>query len=63
MEDRTRGTLSGDLRLEKPEHYFAKYLKWLIDCKDDYDMPKWYNQNYYIEVWLEKQALSGLFST
>lgn len=61
MEDRTRATSGGDRELQTPEEAFDGALDWLKERADYYHLPRWLNQDYYVEVWLEKQALSALF--
>lgn len=63
IEDRTRGILAGEARYETAETYFNKYLRYLKECADDYRIPLWLQQPYYIEVWIEKQALTGVFQS
>lgn len=61
IEDRTRAFLGGDEDLETPQECFDKWYGAFKNCYSYFDLPRWKDQEYYIEVWLEKQALQGLF--
>ena len=62
MEDRTRGFIGKDIAYEEAEDYHDKWLEWYKECAEDYKLPRWQNQPKYVEVWVEKEALSGLFN-
>lgn len=61
MEDRTRGFTEGDVEEETPEDHFSSAKRYLATCYQYFNLPSWKYQPCYIEVWLEKQALSALF--
>jgi hypothetical protein len=53
-----------DSELEEPEQYVDRAISVLKDLDDDYaelDIPKWYNQKHYLEIWIEKDALATTF--
>ena len=62
--DNTRSIIQdfNDIHLE-PKEYIKRYLDYLEDISKNYPLqiPKWYNQPHYVEVWIEKDALSGTF--
>ena len=47
----------------EPKEYILMYLDHLGDISKNYPLqiPKWHNQPHYVEVWIEKDALSGTF--
>jgi hypothetical protein len=61
IEDRTRAPRGGDDYLKSPEEHFNLYQKAFKNAHLHYRLPRWLNQEKYVEVWLEKEALSGLF--
>jgi len=62
IEDRTRGAEGGDSIEELVDEYVESWLYALKSCGSSYKMPRWKDQKFYVEVWLEKEALSGVFS-
>lgn len=63
IEDRSRQTIGGDVqKIRTPEEFFKATLNYLKESWKDYDLPLWTSQESYIEVWLEKDALSALVS-
>jgi hypothetical protein len=53
-----------DSELEDPEQYVDRAISVLEDLDDDYsemDIPRWYNQKHYLEIWIEKYALASTF--
>jgi hypothetical protein len=61
LEDRSREFLCGDHRFETPEDFMAWRIQALKDSASEYEVPYWMFQPEYVEVWLEKDALSALF--
>jgi len=61
LEDRSREFLCGDHRFETPEDFMAWRIQALKDSASEYEVPFWMFQPEYVEVWLEKDALSALF--
>jgi hypothetical protein len=62
IEDRSRQFLSGDKEYcETPEAFMKWRIEALKDSSWQYDVPFWLDQPEYIEVWIEKDALSSLF--
>jgi hypothetical protein len=62
IEDRARTTLGGDFGYENPDDYLKGQINNLYECWKYYTKRVWDNQDYYIEVWVEKDALATLFS-
>jgi hypothetical protein len=62
FEDRSREFLAGDRGYQTPEDYMAWRLQALKDSAWHYEVPYWHFQPEYVEVWLEKDALSALFN-
>lgn len=44
-------------RYWEPEEFFNFYKRSFLKCGSRYHLPKWYNQEYYVEVWVEKKGL------
>jgi len=61
LEDRSRSFLAGDNKFEDPEDFMSWRIEALKDSAWEYEVPYWMFQNEYVEVWLEKDALSALF--
>lgn len=49
-------------RVEEPYDYLRGWLRAFKDCDTRYIIPRWTNQPYYVEVWLEKRALQAIFN-
>jgi len=62
IADETRRTEGGDGVLWKPEEYASAYVDYVIDAYKRFKLPKWLNQPYYIEAWIEKFALAQTFN-
>lgn len=70
IEDRSRPLTEGeDYGWLTPEDYFQEILTNYENAEDtfrdsyqDYSLPLWFKQPYYVEVWIEKDALAGVFS-
>lgn len=77
IEDRTRSTLGGflmpipfSLRLRRlaskgdfsPEKVFREYYDFLSDLGSRYELPRTWGQPFYVQAWVEKQALAAIFS-
>jgi hypothetical protein len=53
-----------DSELLKPEEYINNAISTLEIIDEGYaslELPKWYNQKHYVEIWLEKDALKSTF--
>lgn len=61
IEDRTRQFIGGDTKFRHPAHHFNEAGRYFTNCEDYFNYPRWRYQPYYIEVWLEKEALAALF--
>jgi hypothetical protein len=61
IEDRSREVLGGDGGFESPE----EYLEYKVDSfsGNNYTRPVWIDQPSYVEVWVEKDALSRVLSS
>jgi hypothetical protein len=62
MEDRGRTSVGGDFGYESTEGFALNRLRSLKGCASDFTREMWANQDEYIEVWVEKDALSRLVS-
>lgn len=65
IEDRTRSTAAGDHndgKVVTPASRFAANLDWFKNTPDRFFRPRWQHQENYIEVWVEKEALAGVFA-
>lgn len=65
IEDRTRSTDAGDWNdgnYVDPDDRFEANLEWFKETPDRYHRPRWQKQRNYIEVWVEKEALAGVFA-
>lgn len=62
MEDRGRTSIGGDFGYDDPTDFALRRLESLKGCASDYTREMWANQDEYIEVWVEKDALSRLVS-
>lgn len=64
IEDRTRQSIGGEDKIseETPEQFLQSYLWTLKNCWKYYDKKMWTSQQKFIEVWVEKDALSSLVS-
>lgn len=61
IEDRTREATGGDKNYSSPETVFEEAKEYLKECWEYYSLPFWKDQPKYVEIWFEKQALSGIF--
>jgi len=61
IADETRATRGRDNPLWEPEEYANAYVEHLFERLEDYKLPKWLDQPYYVEVWIEKFALAATF--
>lgn len=61
IEDRTRKFVGGDNKLHTPKAHYDGWLKAFRESHEYHELPMWLNQNTIVEVWVEKEALSGLF--
>lgn len=50
--DRTRGVVKN--------HHYVKPKDAVKEAHDEYKINKWFDQPYYVEVWVEKEALAGV---
>jgi hypothetical protein len=65
-DDRLDGTVLWEwmedrLRVEQAWPMWEAPKEFLLDIRDDYARNIWQDQEHYVEVWCEKDALSGLF--
>jgi len=68
FEDRTRTADGGDRPYFLPRDFFEYHRDEYEGAEDrfrnspeHYELPLWYAQPYYVEIWLEKQALQNVF--
>ena len=57
--DRTREAIGGDFGYQNPTQYLQTKFKRLLDLSD-YSKELWTCQHFYLEVWVEKDALSSV---
>jgi hypothetical protein len=62
MEDRGREVIGGDWGYDSPEDFIESKIRGLEGAWSGYTRAMWENQPEYIEVWVEKDALSRLVS-
>jgi hypothetical protein len=62
LEDRTRSADAGDHEEVDPGDYFEQHLEHFRTCHERYNRPRWEGQDDYVEVWVEKEALAGVFA-
>ena len=65
IEDRTRGTDAGDHNdgsYVEPMSRYRGNLQWFKDTPERFHRPRWQYQPTYVEVWVEKEALAGVFA-
>lgn len=62
IEDRTRSTDAGDWERIGPDDRFERALEWFTDTAERHHRPRWEGQENYVEVWVEKEALAGVFA-
>lgn len=62
IEDRTRGIDAGDYDAWDPVDRFERNLRWFDNTPDRHYRPRWEEQECYVEVWVEKEALAGVFA-
>lgn len=61
IEDRTREMHGGHGEDRSAASHFNLFWNYVRDMDNRYTMPKWWSQPTRVQVWLEKQALQGLF--
>jgi hypothetical protein len=52
--------------IESLEDWLDRMIRWAemtITGEDEYVLHKWYNQPYYVEAWIEKQAMYSTFES
>lgn len=62
IEDRTRSSIGGDSGSESAMDYFKYRVKSLTDSHKYFNLSMWGNQETFVEVWIEKDALSRITS-
>jgi len=63
FEDRSRKTHgSGDRNPDSPEDYMESRIKSLLNSYKYFEYSLWSDQEVYLEVWIEKDALTTLFN-
>jgi hypothetical protein len=61
IADETRATRGTDYPAWEPEEYAKAYIEYVFEKLQDYKLPKWLNQEQYVECWIEKFALAATF--
>lgn len=62
IEDRTRSTDAGDYERIAPDKRFERAFEWFKNTPERHHRPRWEGQENYAEVWVEKEALAGVFA-
>lgn len=64
IEDRTRQPIGGEGEIynDSSESFIKGHLKYLRDCYLYYNLKMWTSQQKFIEVWVEKDALSSVIA-
>jgi len=63
IEDRSRATIGGDHGFDNPDAFLSWLKQTVKDYWENYTREMWKNQENYVEVWVEKDALATLVST
>jgi hypothetical protein len=63
IEDRTRTTIGGDSSFDSLEEYLEWRVDQLFNSHKYLDLAMWENQEHFIEIWVEKDALSRTVSS
>lgn len=58
IEDRTRSFLGGDTGWDSPESFIESVKKYFLNYWENYDRKLWADQDEFVIVWVEKDALS-----
>ena len=63
--DESRSIIDIDDKYVSPEKLIGHILEDLDRLPDDYkdEIPRWYGQPAYVEVWIEKKAIAGVFQS
>ena len=63
--DESREIINIDDQYLEPSEEISQLLELLNELPDDYvySIPRWHNQPKYVEIWLEKNAMAGVFSS
>ena len=48
---------------ESPQRYIQHGINHIKNAPSKYNVPRWHNQKHYVEIWIEKQALSNTFES
>lgn len=62
IEDRMRSTDAGDHDYIEPNRRFVRNFEWFKNTAERHHYPRWTGQDTYVEAWVEKDALSGVFA-
>lgn len=60
--DEGRRTVENYPKYESIEDYVKYYHNGLMNSPEAYQIPRWYKQEIIVEVWLEKESLTGTFN-
>ena len=60
--DDTRHTMGGDEGWDNPEQFLVAHVDYLRTCWKSFDKKMWTNQEWKLEVWVEKTALARVLS-
>lgn len=62
IEDRTRTFLGGESGFDNPEQFIEAVKEWFLSYWKKYDKELWNDQDQFVIVWVEKDALSRVLS-
>jgi hypothetical protein len=48
---------------ESPQEYIQRGINHVKNAHSKYKVPRWHNQKHYVEMWIEKQALTDAFES
>ena len=62
IEDRSRSVIAGVQGYRSPGSFVESAKNWIHELGDDYHANLWASQDVYVEVWVEKDALSQVIA-
>ena len=61
LSDPTRRIVGGDDPFWEPVKYADAYIDGCFEKLENFRLPQWLDQEYYVEVWIEKEGMSKAF--
>ena len=62
IEDRTRSFLGGEKGFDGPDHFIEALKTYIANFHEQYDINLWEDQDTFIVIWIEKDALSRVIA-